>query len=181
MLKASTADLPLTSAYHLRGFEPEDLYTLRRIEANATRQLAEAGYPSLLDDVVGEEAFEAQFMGKGVWIAADKSDKPVGYAIAGELAYLFWLHQISVDPSHGGRGIGGALLKAVINHAKWAFHNAVGLTTFRDVAFNAPLFEKAGFLQVNPATAPAPLQAQLMNECPDNIPVSARVLMVRKL
>ncbi|MGB7432564.1 MAG: GNAT family N-acetyltransferase [Ahrensia sp.] len=173
--------MSLPQGYTLRGFEPDDLPVLWDVESAATRQLAAAGYPELLKQSADPLAFEAQFAGKGVWIAADENNQAVGYAIAGELADLFWLHQMSVVPSHGRKGIGTALLMAVINHAKWAFHSAIGLTTFRDVAFNAPFYEKAGFMRVNPASLSQSLQAQLAKECAPGIEVSSRVVMVRRL
>lgn len=173
--------MSLPAPYRLRGFEPEDLPDLWNIESAATRQLAAAGYPELLAQSGDLFAFEAQFAGKGVWVAADEDDRAVGYAVAGELAELFWLHQMSVDPAHGRKGIGTALLMAVINHAKWAYHNAVGLTTFRDVAFNAPFYEKAGFMRVNAAALSLALQEQLAKDCPVGSDIASRVVMVRRL
>lgn len=151
------------------------------MEGAATRLLAAQGYPELLEQSADPLAFEAQFAGKGVWIAADENNQAIGYATAGELADLFWLHQMSVDPAHGRKGVGTALLMAVINHAKWAFHSAIGLTTFRDVVFNAPFYEKAGFMRVNAASMSPGLQTQLAKECPPGIDMATRVLMVRRL
>lgn len=173
--------MSLPQGYTLRGFEPDDLPALWQVESAATRLQASQGYLELLEQSADPLAFEAQFAGKGVWIAADKNNQAIGYATAGELADLFWLHQMSVDPSHGRQGIGTALLMAVINHAKWAFHSAIGLSTFRDVAFNAPFYEKAGFMRVNAASMSPALQAQLVKECPPGIDIATRVLMVRRL
>lgn len=173
--------MPLPDGYQLRGFDHSDLEALWHIEKRATGQLADHGYPQLVLSEPSLADFEAKLAGRGVWVAAGPNNGAVGYACAGELEALFWLHQMGVDPAHGNKGIGKALLAAVVDHAKWAFHTAIGLTTFKDIAFNAPFYAKAGFLRVSRDGAAPWLQQQLDNECPQGVDPSTRTIMVRKL
>ena len=53
--------------------------------------------------------------------------------------------QVSVLPSHGGRGIGRALIEKAIDIATVSGLESVTLTTFRDVQWNAPYYGRLGF------------------------------------
>jgi hypothetical protein len=55
----------------------------------------------------------------------------------------------------------------------------VSLTTFRDVPFNQPFYERLGFAELSVADAPVALQASFRAEVPDGIDPAERVLMVR--
>jgi GNAT superfamily N-acetyltransferase len=104
-----------------------------------------------------------------------------GFAIAAELHGIFWLKELSVDPPYARRGIGTALVRAVEDRARWAFHTALGLSTFRDVPFNAPFYRRLGFLEVEPSRVDEAIREQMLREVPDGAALQDRVLMIRKL
>jgi ribosomal protein S18 acetylase RimI-like enzyme len=55
------------------------------------------------------------------------------------------LEELSVLPDLNGRGHGMALLRAVEGWARRKGYPSVTLTTFRDVPFNRPFYEKRGY------------------------------------
>ena len=55
------------------------------------------------------------------------------------------VEQVSVDPAFAGRGWGRRLLDHVADRARHHGLAAVTLTTFRDVPWNAPYYERCGF------------------------------------
>lgn len=173
--------MPLPASYKLRGLEPSDIDSLWNIQAASNAQLAQT-YPMLAGVQAPSTAIlEAQFVGRGVWIAIDEADKPVGYAIAGELSELFWLHEVAVDPKHDVAAVGVILVAAVVNHAKWAFHNTLGVVALKKGPFAPEFYQKAGFLRVNAAAAPRFLKAQMRKQRPDGIVSDECALMIRKL
>jgi GNAT superfamily N-acetyltransferase len=88
-------------------------------------------------------------------------DPPVAFAYADRLDSRLHLHQIAVHPDHGRRGIGSALMAAVIARAGDA---DVTLTTFRDVPWNGPWYAGLGFVEL---TSPGPgLSALIAEELP---------------
>ncbi len=127
------------------------------------------------------DVFTGRISGKGGWVMADEGGKPLGFAVAGDVEGVFWLEQISVDPAHGRKGVGTALLKAVVEHARWAFYNAVMLSTFRDVPFNAPWYERHGFMEANPTDLPPVLRNKFIDEVPQGVPASSRIAMVKRM
>jgi GNAT superfamily N-acetyltransferase len=83
-------------------------------------------------------------------------DPPVAFAYAVPLDGHLHLHQIAVHPSEHRRGLGSALMAAVISRAGAA---GVTLTTFRDVPWNGPWYTRLGFTEV---TEPGPGLAALV-------------------
>jgi GNAT superfamily N-acetyltransferase len=55
------------------------------------------------------------------------------------------LEEVDVDPDFGRRRIGTRLVEAVLGWAHACGHAGVTLTTFRDVAWNAPFYARLGF------------------------------------
>src|SRR5437870_4528148 len=66
---------------------------------------------------------------------------PVGFVVSGPVDDNVHVHQLSVHPGHGRRGIGSALLSAAVRTAP----GAVTLTTFEHVPWNAPWYLRQGF------------------------------------
>jgi len=123
--------------------------------------------------------FAALFAGQQVWVATDEADRPVGFAAAGPLAGFIHLKELSVDPAHGRRGIGGSLVEAVVGWARERGFDRVSLTTFRDVPFNQPFYARLGFAELALDEAPEVLRACFLAEVPGSVNPDSRVLMVR--
>ncbi|MGN6695242.1 MAG: GNAT family N-acetyltransferase [Aquihabitans sp.] len=79
-----------------------------------------------------------------VWVAESK-DGLAGYALALDLDGQPHLEQISVLPDWSGRGVGRALIEAVVGWAAALGRSSVTLATFRDVPWNAPLYAHLGW------------------------------------
>lgn len=69
----------------------------------------------------------------------------VGFARLIEVGEFVHLEQLSVRPDRARRGIGRALVAAVLADARERGARAVTLRTFAEVPWNAPFYEGAGF------------------------------------
>ena len=80
------------------------------------------------------ESLQRMIGGRDVWVAvSEPDDNPVGFAVAGTLDDYMHLAELSVDPAHGQRGLGKALVSKLIEQAAKMSAKGVSLTTFRDV------------------------------------------------
>lgn len=134
------------SMYEIRLATPEDVPFLQDIE-NAAGDLflqfeATANLPA--DPTPLEEFFEAQNANL-LWVAALPDGKPVGFALTHLLDDGLHLQEVDVHPDYGRRGIGAKLIQTVCRSAQTAGLSAVTLTTFRDIPWNAPFYQKLGF------------------------------------
>ncbi|GGT31132.1 GNAT family N-acetyltransferase [Nonomuraea spiralis] len=108
-----------------------------------------------------------------------EGDPPAGFALIGHVDGNLHLDQLAVHPDNMRQGIGGRLVEAVADHARAVGAPAVTLTTFRDVPWNAPWYERHGFA-VMPETEWGPeLRRLVEHERELGIEVAPRVVMRR--
>ena len=158
-----------------------DLPCLAGIERAAGELFRAIGMDDIADDEppalsVYEHAQEAGLL----WVAAGDG-KVVGYVMALQLDGQAHLEQLSVAPAHGRRGLGAALVSAVVAWASALGAPAVTLSTFRDVPWNGPYYERLGFEVVDETAWTPALQAVRAHEAAEGLDVSGRVIMRRRL
>lgn len=73
------------------------------------------------------------------------SSNPLGYAVVDIVDGLAHLEQLSVLPDQGRQGLGTALLEHICTWAGTSGYDAVTLTTFTTIAWNAPFYARHGF------------------------------------
>uniref|UniRef100_UPI0029301CD4 GNAT family N-acetyltransferase n=1 Tax=Clavibacter michiganensis TaxID=28447 RepID=UPI0029301CD4 len=103
----------------------------------------------------------------------------VGFAPVLEIDGLAHLEQVSVQPEHGRRGPGRALVEASADEARRRGHRRITLRPFADVPWNATASARAGFAEEPPATpfhlAPVETGARLgPDRLAARVPVGAR-------
>ena len=136
---------------------------------------------SVQDDVTSlEELSHAQAAGL-LWLARGPDREPIGFALVDLVDGEPHLEEIDVDPAHGRRGVGRALLEAVCAWAREAGHAALSLTTFRDLPWNAPFYERAGFRTLGPDEIAPGLAAIVRDETARGLDSATRVVMRRPL
>ena len=173
---------PLPNGYHFADYDPAHAWRLHEIDRLGTREIAAHGFPSLLREPMPSIEWYRDWLANHlVFVAADRLNRPVGFSVAAEKFGVYYLHMLSVDPAHGRHGIGAALLEANVSRARWAYHNAIALSTFRTVPFNAPFYARHGFGEVDLDAVDNELRSQFMEEVPKDILPSTRVLMMRRL
>lgn len=137
--------------------EPPSIRLARRAEAPliallediAGRRYGEVGLPPDLEGLSLSLIEQSQSEGL-LWVATGKEDHPIGFALCLQKPEALHLRELDVHPDFMGRGVGRALVERVTVEARARALSAVTLTTFRDVPFNAPLYERLGFRVANP-------------------------------
>lgn len=136
-----------------------------------------------MPEIADDEPPSADHLASGaaLYVATDDEDQPVGYALVDLVDGHAHLEQLSVVPEHGRRGIGQALLQAVVDWARARGDEEITLSTFRDVAFNAPFYARHGFVTVDAGNLTDGLQALVAKEAADGLDITIRVVMSRAL
>jgi GNAT superfamily N-acetyltransferase len=111
------------------------------------------------------------------WVAEDPAGTIAGFLCAERLAGNLHVSELSVHRTAQGQGLGRALLEAAIDHARQAGAPAVTLTTFREVAWNAPFYARLGFVMLEAETAGETLQRILAEEVTHGMPPGSRCAM----
>jgi GNAT superfamily N-acetyltransferase len=113
-------------------------------------------------------------------VAVDDDGTVVGFSHVLDLDGHWHLEQIAVDPAHGRRGIGSALLEATHAELFRCGASEVTLRTYADVPWNAPFYAQHGYVELDPL--PAHLRPLADTEEQMGLPRHGRrVAMVRDL
>ncbi len=99
------------------------------------------------DDPWSERAFHEELLAGFHYVAARSEDLLVGYAGLALMGTDAEVHTIGVDPAHQGRGIGRALLRALLEVAD-AAHATVFLEVRTDNEAAHALYVSEGFAMV---------------------------------
>src|SRR5262245_1066815 len=120
----------------VRALSGQHLRALPAIELAAAQLLRGHAVDSVLSETTDPRTFcDAADHGR-LWVAM-AGDTPVGFALVQMLADdLPHLEELDVEPSHGRRGLGTALVQAVCQWATVMGYSMLTLTTFRAVAWN---------------------------------------------
>jgi GNAT superfamily N-acetyltransferase len=162
--------------------EAEDLPKLPDVERAANRLFVARGVVGVtLDDVTPlaelAEAWEAGLL----WVARNEGGEPIGFALLCLVDGEPHVEEIDVDPAFGRTGIGRALLETALAWARGAGHRGVTLTTFRDIPWNAPFYESAGFRRIGAPEVGPGLAAIVRDETARGLDPGQRLVMRREL
>ncbi|WP_070379271.1 GNAT family N-acetyltransferase [Rhodococcus sp. WMMA185] len=130
----------------IRSAVSTDLTTIQDIEIAAGAVFRDIGMDAVADDppFTLEELTE-YLRTECVWVAVDAHDTPVAYALVALVDGAAHIEQVSVHPGHARRRLGALLLDEISAWAAERGLSALTLTTFADVPWNAPYYERLGF------------------------------------
>ena len=143
---------------HVRVASKSDIDHIWAIDSSATKKFA--SIPALADFAASEsspEKFQGWLEHGGrVYLVEDPTNhRPVGFIAAHEADQVLHILEIGVHEDHQRGGVGALLLEAVL---QWAREMArerrsevarVALTTYPDVPWNGPWYQKHGFVEVD--------------------------------
>jgi GNAT superfamily N-acetyltransferase len=155
------------------------LRAIPAIEQAAVAMFAEVDLPSELRFLVTDKKtlIEAQ-REERLWVALDEQKNAVGFALARDVGDYAHLEEMDVHPDHGRQGIGSQLLSAVINWARAAGFPGVTLITFRHLQWNAPFYERHGFVQLDGEDANGGLRELIREEVEAGLEPRNRIAML---
>jgi GNAT superfamily N-acetyltransferase len=105
-------------------------------------------------------------------------ETPVGFALVQMLADdLPHLEELDVEPSHGQRGLGTALVRTVCEWACVTGYSILTLTTFRAVAWNLPFYARLGFVEIPSHLLRPELAAVVSEEASRGLAPDTRAVM----
>lgn len=137
----------------IRAANVDDLPLLQDIEVAAGRAFSELGMDLVAgDDPASLDTLRAYAAGGRAWVAVDESDRPCGYLLADAVDGCGHIEQVSVHPDHRGARIGRGLIDRCESWARARGLPALTLTTYRDVPWNGPYYERLGFAYVTDET-----------------------------
>lgn len=115
---------------------------------------------------------------KGHSLVAHVGEVMAGFLVAEPFRRELHIWEMDVSPAFQRRGIGAGLVRAAQIDARNTGFKALTLTTFRDLAWNAPFYARLGFEEVTALDAHLRLAGELANEVDDGLPADRRCAMI---
>jgi GNAT superfamily N-acetyltransferase len=165
--------------WSLRLARPDDAEAMPGIESAAARIFADLpGYAHL--DLGGTRSADGfrRLIRKGHCLVVFVGEAMAGYLVAEPFSRELHIWQMDVLPQFQRRGIGAGLLRAAQIDARNTGFRALTLTTFRNVAWNEPFYERLGFDEVTALDAHPRLAGELAHEVDDGMPAERRCAMI---
>lgn len=130
----------------IRLARADDLPALRDIERAAGKAFADIDMAFVAEDEPPSIEMLRTFQQAGrAWVSVDQHDRPVAYLIAELVDGDAHIEQVSVHPDHRGERLGLRLIEHLGGWARDHGARALTLTTFTEVAWNGPYYERCGF------------------------------------
>jgi GNAT superfamily N-acetyltransferase len=171
--------------FTIRTASPSEIDVLHAIDEDATRLYAEYGVTIELgpDHVFAlaelERWLRSAELGR-VFLAVDSSGAGVGFAALDLVDGEPYLDQLAVRVAAMRRGIGGRLLARCADWARGVGGSALWLTTYSQVPFNRPYYERHGYV-VTPETAWGPGIRHHIDEQKRHLPAPTHRVAMRRL
>jgi GNAT superfamily N-acetyltransferase len=164
-------------SYTIALARPRHLAALTAIELAAASMLRGHAPASVLEERTPRADFERAQREARLWVALF-GQTPVGFAHV-EMLAQGWAHlqEMDVAPEHGRRGLGTALLRAVLNALARVGYQQLTLTTFRHVPWNMPFYARLGFTEILARDLHPALETIVRDEAMRGLDCSRRVVM----
>jgi len=168
--------------WSLRLARPADAELMPPIEAAAGQLFKQV---EGLEEIAGNHTLPVprleRYIRKGHCLIAHVGDIPAGFLVNEPFSRELHIWEVDVHPDFQGRGLGAGLMRACIVDARNSGFRAVTLTTFRDVPWNAPFYERLGFEEVTALDAHPRLAGELAVEADHGLPIERRCAMIHFL
>jgi len=159
-----------------------DIGIAQEIEWAAGLAFIDIGMP----EIAADEPFSAEelapYLAAGrAWVIGPEGERVLGYLIADVVDGFVHIEQVSVHPDAAHQGLGRRLIEHVAARAAGDGVAALTLTTFRDVPWNAPYYERCGFHVIPEPDVGPELRALRAHEATLGLDPARRVCMRRDL
>lgn len=165
----------------VRRARTDDLPRLADIERSAGRLFRSVG----LSAIAGAEPASLEFVNAvavaGAVFVATVDDAPVGFVLVGFLDRAAHVYELSVAEAHTRMGHGRRLMDEASAFADAEGMPAITLSTFRDVPWNLPFYERLGFRVLGRDEWTPALHLLHHREIEIGLPVARRAFMRKDL
>ncbi len=129
------------------------------------------------DDVKSVEQHRSYARAGMSWVVVNAAERAFGFLAAERIDTYLHIWELAVHQNYQGRGAGRALLEAAFNYAEIHGLSAITHTTYREVAWNEPLYRHMGFKTLLVEDLSARLAAVLAMERENGLPGERRCAM----
>ncbi len=158
-----------------------DIALMQALERDAAQAFRAGGYDFCADGPVRSVQEHQRGLDDGASLIADLDGAPAGFILMWPVDGHAHITEVSVSTQFQKRGIGRALIAASESWARDEGHDVITLTTFRDVAWNAPFYRAIGYEVFTPGENEPDLAAVQAEEAQSGYAAKPRIAMKKIL
>ncbi len=163
--------------YTIRPARADELVLLPALERAATEMFRDTAHSWVVEDGGYDELVYQDWFDHGVILVAEREGELAAFATAEEVGQEGFYALLCVHPAHAQRGLGRRLTDAIKTWAVSRGYTTLTMTTFPDVPWNAPMFERMGFRIMDDAELTPGLMDIRREEIASGLPPEQRVFM----
>ena len=139
---------------NLRNTTLKDIPVPQTLEAVAAQRFLTISELAILahSEVTDSQVHQQSIAQELAWLVEDVRGRVLGFCYAQELADSLYLAEISTHPDARGMGVGRMLVIHTRQMAALRGLSGVTLTTYQDVPWNAPWYQRQGFIALAPSS-----------------------------
>lgn len=169
--------------FAVRPAEAKDAPLLPAVERSAAQKFLQ--FPNLAWLANGDTQSVEQhsdYIKRGLeWVAVDAANLPIAFINGSLDKTVFHIHEISVESSHQGKGIGRGLVAMAKQWAIISDCSAITLTTFRNMPWNEGFYRSMGFRTLESWELTPALENITKNEADAGLLIQERCAMCMRL
>lgn len=159
----------------------DDVPQIAPLEKAAAEMFRDIDMEAIADDAPIAESRLAQAVeDRLLWVATEFGTVRA-YLLAEPLADSLYIEQVTVHPEAAHRGIGARLIESVAADERAVELGKLSLISFENVPWNAPYYERLGFLDLAESEWPAGLHEKVEEEKARGLHSWPRVVMTREV
>ncbi|WP_428409326.1 GNAT family N-acetyltransferase [Hyphococcus sp.] len=165
----------------IRPASAADIPLMQSLERDAAQAFRAVGYDFCADGPVRTHEEHERGLEGGAIFIAETDGEAAGFILLWVVDRHAHLTEISIAERFQRRGIGRALIEAGEDWARERGFDAITLTTFRDVAWNAPFYRSLGYAEYAPGGGELDLAAVQAEEAQSGYAGKPRITMKKAL
>jgi GNAT superfamily N-acetyltransferase len=157
-----------------------DIPVLQQIESRASKSFASIGMLGIAsDEPSSAEVLQDRISTEQLLVV--QLAAPVGFVYFKVVEKYAYIEEISVDPDHAGHRYAALLLDAIARTASSFAFEALLLSTFKSVPWNAPYYRRLGFIEIPDAKMSSSMFGIRQEHANRGLDESKRVFMQKSL
>ncbi|WP_375205920.1 GNAT family N-acetyltransferase [Hyphococcus sp.] len=165
----------------IRPASAADIPLMQALEHDAAQAFRAVGYDFCADGPVRTHEEHGRGLDGGATLIAEFDGEAAGFILLWVVDSHAHLTEISIAERFQKRGIGRALIEAGEDWARAQGFDAITLTTFRDVIWNAPFYRSLGYMEYAPGDGEPGLAAVQAEEAQSGYAGKPRIAMKKAL
>jgi len=157
----------------------DDIGHLAHVEAAAAGVFKDTAFEAEIgSDTLAESILVGCMNANLLWVVRCLERKaPVAFAVLLDHGSAAHLQEISVDAAFARQGVGTQLMNHVLFSLRERGYQAVTLSTYKELPWNAPFYKRFGFESLRPDELSPALRMIREKEQKEGLSISHRVLM----